>query len=107
MYCGLHPLGCRISGNKGRGLSCSPLYSQHPSCALLGGRRALQADGGEAGDADPRGAAGAEEPVEAEEQPSGKRQAGSFFQGAGRGLSVVGKLWRGEPPDAADRKSVV
>ena len=66
------------------GLPCTPGASRtHPSRALLGGRRALQADGGKAGDADSRGAAGAGGPVEAEEQPSGKRWAGSFFQGAG------------------------
>lgn len=54
-----------------------------PAGALLGGRRALQADGGKAGDADSKGAAGAGGPAEAEEQPRGKQWAGSFFQGAG------------------------
>lgn len=45
-----------------RGLPWAPGASRalaHPSCALLGGRRALQADGGDAGDLDPRRAADA------------------------------------------------
>lgn len=49
---------CRV----GRRLPRAPGASRalaHPSCALLGGRRALQADGGDAGDPDPRSAAGA------------------------------------------------
>lgn len=49
---------CRV----GRGLPRAPGASRalaHPSCALLGGRRALQADGADAGDPDPRSAAGA------------------------------------------------
>lgn len=40
--------------------------SAYPSCALLGGRRALQAVGGDAGDPEPRRAASAVRPTEAQ-----------------------------------------
>lgn len=49
---------CRVC----RGLPRAPgatRPSAHPSCALLGGRRALQADGGDAGEPDPRSTADA------------------------------------------------